>query len=257
MFWIDHHGTVLYYTSMKEIPLSLLPKTIEKLPKYVAEVGASALNSVAFMVLRNLQQEITNKFDRPKKTTISAIIYEKATIDNLVVKIKPRDTNNGTPPANYLLPNILGGKRKKKGFENVLTRAGFLSAPGVMVPTTYAKKDQYGNLPSGEIVKMLSNIKSFGEEGFTANATNSKRSKKKRKAQGSYFARYLEDTKDNGATIFFRKGSDIVPVLIPKPNIPTYKPIIDYKKIIDDTYDQNIEKEYKASMIRKGFDLIK
>ena len=108
----------------------------------------TAINDTAFQTRQRWKEVMPRLFDRPTPLTMNAILYTKATKANPEATVFVRDEAfKGTPPARYLLAQVMGGQRRQKGFERQLTQAGLLQAGMFAVPGRGALLDRYGNLP--------------------------------------------------------------------------------------------------------------
>lgn len=77
-----------------------------------------ALNETAFQARNDLKTELLKIFDNPTRYTLSAPLVDKATKSNLQAVVYLReDGRGGKSPAEYLAPQIDGGKRRFKGLE--------------------------------------------------------------------------------------------------------------------------------------------
>ncbi|KAF1697989.1 hypothetical protein CSC62_07540 [Pseudoxanthomonas jiangsuensis] len=98
-------------------------------------------------------------FDRPTPMTVKAAQYEKATKNRLYATIKLRDEAvGGTPPAKYLLPQVEGGTRRKKGVELLLQSKGAMPAGMFAVPGRGAELDAFGNIKASQVNRILSQL---------------------------------------------------------------------------------------------------
>lgn len=158
----------------------------EDLPKRVA----TALTWTALEVRKSLREEMQRVFDRPTPFTLNAFFVKPATMADLtaVVWLKNRtveDWMNVKP--HYLEPQVFGGARPLKPFEARLQRAGILPAGMFAVPGEGARLDQYGNMSRGQIVQILSQLRTFTESGFDAHPTGSARSRRNVAKAGQFF----------------------------------------------------------------------
>lgn len=144
---------------------------------------ALALTRTAQDVRTAEKAEITSVFDRPTRYTQNSLFLQPATKQKLEARVWVKDTER---PDHYLLPQINGGNRPLKRFEQMLVESGLMRASERAVPGAAAKLDGYGNMSRGQIVKILSQLQTFKVAGFDANATGSKRSRAKR-ARETYF----------------------------------------------------------------------
>lgn len=123
-------------------------------------------------------------FDRPTPFTLKALFLKAATKTDQRAVVWLKD-GYGTK-AHYLLPQIAGGARPMKRFEERLRIIGAMRADERAVPAAGARIDSYGNMERGQIIQVLSQLSADVVAGHNSNATNSKRSKAKR-AQVQYF----------------------------------------------------------------------
>lgn len=144
---------------------------------------ALALTRTAQDVRTAEKAEITSVFDRPTRYTQNSLFLQPATKQKLEARVWVKDTER---PNHYLLPQINGGNRPLKRFEQLLVQRGLMRASERTVPGEAAKLDGYGNMSRGQIVKILSQLQAFNLAGSSANASSSKRSQAKR-AREVYF----------------------------------------------------------------------
>lgn len=161
----------------------------------VSSALASAARQVPFALARALtrtaqdvrtaeRKEMEQVFDRPTRYTLNALFMRPATKQRLEAEVWLKEA--GSRP-HFLLPQIEGGARPLKRFEQRLVMAGYMKATERAVPAAGARLDANGNMSRGQIVQILSQLKTAAVLGDFSNATNSKRSRAKR-AQETYFA---------------------------------------------------------------------
>jgi hypothetical protein len=191
----------------------------------------NAVNDVAFDVRSTLQGEMTKRFDRPTRFTLNSVLVVKATDTNPVATIKLRDEAvKGTPPVKYLEPEVKGGQRRLKRYERALLNAGYLYPGEYAIPAGGARMDAYGNMPAGQIVQILSQLKAFGEQGYLANASGSKRSKAKRKVAPYFYVREARGQLKRG--VWQRTASGTVqPILLFVRKAPRYTVALPFDRI--------------------------
>jgi hypothetical protein len=144
---------------------------------------AVALTRTAQDVKKAEQAEISKVFDRPTRYTLNSLWMKPAKKQDLEARVWVKDSER---PDHYLLPQIMGGQRPLKRFEQLLVQRGLMRSSERAVPGAAAKLDGYGNMNRGQIVKILSQLQTFNLAGSDANASNSRRSKVKR-AREAYF----------------------------------------------------------------------
>lgn len=181
---------------------------------------ATALTRTAFAVAQAEQQEMRRVFDRPTPFTLRSLKVETATARDLTAVVYFKQTR-ATSDQHYLEPQVAGGQRPFKRFEQRLQRIGVLPRGMYAVPGSGARVDKYGNMSSGQLVQILSQLRAFSEAGFDAHPTASKRSRRSVKRAGVYFA-----GRPGGGRlplgVWQKKGNKIVPVLV-FVNAPQYR----------------------------------
>jgi hypothetical protein len=149
---------------------------------------ALALTRTAQYTQKRLYEEIDRVFDRPTPFVKSSLWVQPATKGRLYSRVRIKDEAfKGNPAVKYLLAEVQGGTRNRKGFENLLTRAGILPAGWYAIPTSYAPFDAYGNVPGSTVNSILSQLQAARDS--LANESKTKRDKRNRtKRNGRYFA---------------------------------------------------------------------
>lgn len=229
---------------MPEIQAMLRNLAEDQMPYAIS----TALNNTAFKTLQAQKKEIASVFDRPTPFVQKSMWIEKATKENLTATVEAnRQTNkvNGDTVWNRILtPHVMGagtGSRRWRAAEHRLNKAGILPQGWFAVPGKDEELDQYGNLPGGRWMQILSwlNAATPGSQGALQNRNEktSKRKNKLERAGQSMFAvipgrpgrnRGLKPgvwlyTKDSSGSVF----NTIRPVLI-FVNRATYRPRLDW-----------------------------
>lgn len=136
-----------------------------------------AMNLTGRDVINAERDEMSSVFDRPTPFTLNALRLRPATKQDLVAVVDVRDSDR---PDHFIRPQIHGGARMQKRFEQLLVQRGVMKADERAVPALGAELDAYGNMSRGQIVRILSQLQAFNLAGSDANATDSKRSRAKR-----------------------------------------------------------------------------
>lgn len=144
---------------------------------------AAALTWTARDVKEAEVAEMSSVFDRPTPFTLNALFVRPATKETLQAEVGQKEVAGHRA---YLDVQVSGGNRPQKGFERMLRGSGLMRAGEVAVPALGANLDAYGNMSKGQIVKIVSQLRTFITAGFDANASSSKRSRGKR-ATEAYF----------------------------------------------------------------------
>lgn len=237
-----------------EIPLTQLPEIIARIPKNMEKIAVSTLNGTAFHAVMAMKEEMRNKLDRPKKFTLNTFYYIKATEDKLEAIVTANRTDGRLDASNTIYPLIYGGKRGNKPYEKLLQEGGILPQGAFYVPTKMFPKDQYGNPKSGEIIKILSQTRSFKESGSASNKSTSKQSKKKREVY-EYKAAPKPGETDNRMNTIYRinkSSGKRIPYLIPVKSAPNYKPIMQFEEVVGKAYNDNVQQEFTRAFQKYG-----
>ena len=154
---------------------------------------SKAINATAFETQQRWAEVMPRIFDRPTSLTRRAVVYTQSTKRNLSAEVKIRDeAYKGTPPAKYLVAQVMGGSRGQKGIERQLTAAGLLPAGMFVVPGQGAKLDQHGNIPRSQINQIKSQLGAqsdpLSNESPVSRGRRLKRNAKKGVRGGNFFA---------------------------------------------------------------------
>lgn len=142
-------------------------------------------------------------FDRPTPYTLNAIAVKPATMRSKIASVEFKEGFAGTPAKRFLNPQVNGGARSQKSHE--LQIAPLLRGYSYLVPAKGFPLNAYGNVPGGTIRKIISQLKVSKDQ--TSNASQSRRSKAKRKAQAFFIPK-------GGRVILERKGRTVTPALV-------------------------------------------
>lgn len=141
---------------------------------------SGALNDALFDARDAWRTNIASVFENPTALTMNAVLYKKATKENLVAELFLRDeATKGTPPSRYLLPEVKGGERQEKPFEFLLRNAGIIGNNEFVTPARGFPLDAFGNVPGGVLQAILSDLSA--QRDVTANSTAESRRKRARK----------------------------------------------------------------------------
>ncbi len=162
--------------------------------------------------VRDAEKKGMAVFDRPTAFTLNAVYLRPATKQSLQAEVwlKGDGSRDNTPGRHYLLPQIEGGSRPLKRFEQRLIRAGYMGSNERAVPGAGAQLDSFGNISRGQIVKILSQLKTAAVLGDSSNATDSKRSRAKR-AKEQYFVAGVGSRTGRGSWKNGTKGQHLPP----------------------------------------------
>lgn len=146
-----------------------------------------ACNATAVEIRGEWARIAPRVFDRPVPMTARAAQYKKATRQKLFAEVFLRDeSTGGTPPAKYLLSEVEGGQRRKKGFEILLQKKGAMPAGMFAVAGEGAPLDRYGNVRASHVSKILSQM--GARQDPLQNQTDTSAKRRRRRGGGELFA---------------------------------------------------------------------
>lgn len=159
-------------------------RTLQNAAKQTRYAAVLAINRTLFAVQDAERREIDLVFDRPTPYIRKSVRVEKLDLrdergEGAVVIDSSYFSERGVPAEKILRTQIQGGDRHQKRFEVVLRRAHIMYADEVAVPTPHAPRDRYGNVPGSYITRLLSYLRAFSEQGYTANITDKRRARLK------------------------------------------------------------------------------
>ena len=188
------------------------------------------------------------RIDRPTTTTLNSLYVKPAKKGKPEARTFFKDAwTSGVPADTYLQQAVKGGRRPHKRFEKALIAKGLMK-PGQYALPAASALNQFGNVPRGTIMKILSGLGAAETvSGVGANATGSKRSKRKGNAE-KYFAGEVDGTQG----VWERKktawGDAVRPVFIFSDGEPGYRVIIPFYKIADNIVKANRVREFQSAM---------
>lgn len=231
-------------TNIAELTADLNKMQREQLPF----ATAVALTKVAQRVKAAEVKVMARNFDRPTRFTLNSLFVQQATKRRQEARVWFKDfAPKGTPAGKYLMPQVYGGQRPHKRHEKALIRRGYMKQSQYAIPAQGAKLDQYGNMRRSQIVQILSQLKAFGEQGYSANATGSKRSKRKR-ARAPYFYATINGEQGIWQRVASAFGEGAKPVLIFVDAEPKYGKRFPFFKVADNVMKANYAREFATAL---------
>lgn len=189
--------------------------------QYAPIATAKALTFTAEKVRDAERVKMESVFDRPTRWTLNSMYLKTATLRSMVAAVYFKDENamkvgSGTPGAVYMLPQIHGGTRPIKPFERRLS--AYMAGHRYAMPGAGMVLNRHGNIPAGQITKILSQVKALGNYQDQTPAT---RKRNKRKGGVEYF--WPKPGSGLKPGIYKRQGRRIMPALI-FTSRATYRP---------------------------------
>lgn len=184
-------------------------------------------------------------FDRPTPYTLNALQATPARKTNPVASVEfKQGATSRTDAKRFLNPEVHGGTRSRKSSERLLSPL-IRGANRFAMPGKDMSKDAYGNMTGGTFRKIISQLKVSRDP--TANASNSKKSKRKRKAS-TYFIK--------GNIVFERKGKAIKPALVftRAPNYAKRFPFYAVaQRVVGQRFNANFHIAFKRAMASSAY----
>lgn len=201
-----------------------LKAVIDEDQQHLSRVIEQALDATAFDMREGLQNNMKKVFDEPTSFTLNSLKVTKTKNHNMEAYVWLKDPERMSE--HYLLPQILGGVRKTKGFERALGDTRLFPAKGL-------KLTKAGNISRGLITQVLSAL-GFAEQhqGYQANRTE-KSAKRNRKRQKDYVYLYNGSGKLPPG-IYQRsgvKGRGLKPIMLEGHQDKSVTPLFEFYKV--------------------------
>lgn len=227
----------------------------------VRSATATAMTRTVQSAQAKIRGDIGRVFDRPTRWALNATRIEPARKDKLdaSVWLKNRDSLPGGP-SSYLWPQVLGGRRERKGYEGALLAAGVLRPNEFTVPAEGAPLDSYGNIAASFIRQMLSQLKAAEQRpGYIGNvrrgAAQSAQSKRRQLKAGTFFVSRGKSTGNPlPRGIYQRKltgfgwASRMVFVIV--TGKPQYRARLPFFSTVNQVRRDELQKHFDAEMAR-------
>ena len=148
--------------------------------KHLPKAQYQAVQRTGMYVYGALRKEMEDVFDRPTRYALGGLAFKKPSTERPLMWIWLNDTpNKGIPASSFLAAEIEGGARRQKRMELALQAKGLMPKGWFAVPGKQAPLDAHGNVPGSFIVRMLSDLQAFGEQGYRLNRRGARRGRKK------------------------------------------------------------------------------
>lgn len=231
-------------TNLSAVQAALTKTEREQLPF----ATALALTKTGQLVKKGQIAAMNRNLDNPTRYTLNSLFLKPATKATQQARVWFKDFSpKGTAAGDYLQPQVQGGGRKHKRHEKALIARGLMKSTQFAVPASGAKLDQYGNMRRSQYVQILSQLRAFGEQGYNANATGSKRSQRKRRS-GSYFVATIDGEQGVWQRVSSAFGDGVKPVLLFVDRAPGYRTRYPFFKVAENIVKANYEREFKSAL---------
>lgn len=221
---------------------------IAKLDKQVTFATAVALTRTAQLVKQGQLDVMRARLDRPTPTTMNSLFVKPATKQKLEARVWFKDAwSSGVPADTYMQAAVYGGTRRHKRFEKALIARAIMKPGQYAIP---AKEflNQYGNITGGLAKKVLSGLGAAETiPGYQANATNSRRSRKKGNAERFF----VLDGLDRSRGIWERKGTawgDAIRPVFLFVDAQRYKIRVPFQKIAENIVKAHLDRQFEIAL---------
>ncbi|CAM4135679.1 hypothetical protein [Kerstersia similis] len=238
---------------------------LQRAERQVPYATSVALNKTAWSIRLKLEQEILRVFDRPTPYTQRSLRVTRATKARLQAAVGfAQYAGKGIRADQYLWAQVYGGNRAQKRSERALERVGLPG--GYTVPGAGAEMDAYGNMSRGQLVRLMSYLEAFGEQGYRANSTAKSRARlAKAKTVGGYKringvvyfvsrgkGSMSGNREQNLAAGVWRKtgthGADVKPVLLATRRVPSYRERLPFFETADQIHGERFDIEFSTAL---------
>jgi hypothetical protein len=199
-------------------------RKLAETPRLIQNAVIGALNdTVDDLVTRN-QMEMRQVFDRPTSYVIKGLKRRKAgrQIAGGVKGDKYSGAQagiyadfmglgQGTPVETILLPNVYGGPRKPKPFEQRLRAFGILPSGSFAIPGAKMPRNQHGNVTPGRLVQLLNEIGALQD---VARASNKRMTSAQRRFKRGHQFYVMRDQSGRATGIAEKRGKQSIVALV-------------------------------------------
>lgn len=191
--------------------ISRLQRKLDLTDKQAKYAAVLALTRSAQAARYALEWEMTKAFDGPTPFTLRSLYLRPATKSSMTASVEVKDAAfKSAGPTAWAHPEIYGGQRGLKRFEQRLQTFGVLPQGKYIAPGPGAKLDSYGNISRGLIQKIIT---FFGASSDSQQNLTAKTLKKRKKANATFFVVREKEGK-LPAGIYQRIGRKAVLVLV-------------------------------------------
>lgn len=243
---------------------------VDQIAKSIGKLGDSqvpfatslAMNRTGELARKTLVTTMKSVFDRPTPFVLNSTFVKNSTKNRLQITIGHKELNGkGRPSSAYLQAEIEGGIRKRRASEHALNN--------YYVPSRNMPLDQYGNIPGGQIKKLLSELGlSENSSGFTSNRSTNSAARQKRKGtfrdvfvmqpnnprglKPGVYQRIYSATKTRYSALAGRnvaiQGPTTLKPLLFFVSTPQYNKRYDFEGVIQRVWDAEYGRQFAAAM---------
>ena len=222
---------------------------IDTTNKQIRSAVEKTMDRLAYDVRDAVKQQLPLVFDRPTPYTMNSLRTTLTKNHNMRAEVWFKDTYPGMVKQHYLEPQVFGGPRVMKRFEQ-------FGLKGYFEPSKYASLNTYGNLSRGLLNQILSALGSAEyKSGFKANRTERSKKRLKKAKKLREFFQIHEGAKHLTPGVYeeINKGgkSYIKPVLI-QIRQPSYHKRLRFYEISGDVVSKRLMVVLGEEMVKRG-----
>jgi hypothetical protein len=209
-----------------------------------------AINWTADIAKLHLRGAMAQVFHKPKPYTLNSLYVKNSTKSNLTALVGFKD---GSPTAKAMRAEVIGGARRSKGFENVLSRqngGGRIAA----LPAKGLRLDTYGNIPTSVIDKAMAAVKGGKDRrgvfvvpmGSRSHLPPGVYQRQQKKTRTTFSARRATSGNARGARVV--GGQQGVKLLLAFEDQAQYRPKLDMLGIVSRTVQSEFGRQFAEAM---------
>lgn len=231
---------------------------IPNVPRRVIPYAAStALTRVAqHAAAKVLPDEMRKSFSNPTAYTLNSLRVVPSTTATLSARVMVKDQASGLPQERYLLPEVEGGQRNRKGLESALGYMGILRGGQYAMPGKAATLDASGNVSGAQVRTILAALKNIQSNPV---GKMSRKWRGKKLANNVFAGKPIGGNRPSG--IWRREGTQrgrkrLRPLFIFTDKAPNYTPALDFHEVVKgtalDTFHSEFQRAVADMLSKKG-----
>lgn len=213
--------------------ISAIPNVPRRVIPYAASTALTRVAKHAATTV--LPAEMRKNFSNPTSYTLNSLRVVPSTTDTLSARVMVKDKAAGLPQERYLLPEVEGGQRNRKGLESALGYMGILRSGQYAMPGKAATLDASGNVSGAQVRTILAALKNI------------------RGGVNIFAGKPMGGNRPSG--IYRREGKRLRPLFIFTDKAPTYAPALDFTGTVQGVVLDRFRPEFEravADMLSKG-----
>ncbi|MFD1709841.1 hypothetical protein FVQ98_14095 [Ottowia sp. GY511] len=207
--------------------------------RLVPYAAATALTRTAQTAAKkDIPDEMRRVFNNPRPYTLNALFVQAAKKDDLTARVMVKTKAAGTAPEHFLFPEVYGGIRNAKRFEQALRLRGLLKPGERAVPAVDLPESKY---ESGAFIRNMLNRADGAKKAKTGLFVG---------AVGRKKTRGIWETSGSG------KNRRVKPLFIFTQAAPTYRPRLNFEAVVEKTAEREFPGEFNRALndlVAKGW----